>query len=1179
MTHWDKRTFNYRVRAFEGIGFIQGEAVKLADVPWVNFTGEVKKALYKFVSNEESDYEGEEDEEDSYFKNTKTYQDEQPDPRHVEESYDYNAIGENELQRTKYQCEYCNCGYKSNESLSVHLNDVHTQTLGEIEGYDISASESSYHKKASEDDPDFDNDPDFLGNVKGQKSEPSQYTQSGMDHDDQERGDVDFDRLGEKRANESDSKSWWDGLNKDERDNYMQSYSAIQNKYPTTGGIYMDDYDQLDQGGQYFVNSLYKFNNDQPSELLGRKNSYLNEATDLFDDDEAEDHEDDKDETDELFESKANEFNQDEWWWKEVRWESGFDQDFLYCNHCGRDMYAPASYWEPLNSISDEKMSRFVPDHLLQHGIKAPQAGDDYERELTAGGYINESKPSKGLDYDRPLFPNEQSVKNKCDNCDGTGWDNKNVCRTCKGTGSESKANEFNIHGYDWDEKCPNCGSDDIEDTTGPGPASGYHCMSCDEYFDNMDLMEEPSNESRASEGLAEDVLYEWKNEYVLPLRDPALMGTSMTEYQVYYDGWKTFAMGKGLTQIDINELWDRANPLTTESRRRAREGQTDEEYLAMWEKARDNLQNGQLDEYEAFARKMDFTAWDGNDEHDVGVAVDHISRTIDDVKDDIRDGGYESKASEGNAKCPNCGGEGSYEFRSYGKQTCEWCKGTGKLSDQEMDDFQDNENKWNDIATMDNDTNLTTDSDIEKWGESKANEVEPKDYQDYITNHPDGYTSSCTDGNSHIPKDHGDTTCEKCGQSIWETSQGSGHWFTDADQVNWDDKVNGIDPATGDFRTYESKAKEIELPDSLRDPWGWDFDGYDKDGFHSGYPGFDNSDNYTHQQSGMHRDTGTYRDNDAMTKMDRHIDNANVSVLDYVRSNPNSSFNDIINGLGWSNGTTGHLHIEQEEREGKILWTGSGYVVGSLFESKASENIPQEGTPNGDWLWEHFFWKVSMDQDDIECKRCGFWVHPATVYAVEEDIMSVARDHMKVHGVGEANLEHQDGADLEQEIRDDLIEKEVGINAKTGKIMKEVPEYDTESKANEEIEYTGGDFCATCGTEFEDRGECKKCKNKWTKSEELFGQNDPDEILGGSWGTPEDTANDLYNMTSHDYSMEELMKLEDILDDKALKSGENPRRPFDDTSLDSWLRAQGVTNGDLIYDIHMKYGGGSGLL
>ena len=39
------------------------------------------------------------------------------------------------------------------------------------------------------------------------------------------------------------------------------------------------------------------------------------------------------------------------------------------------------------------------------------------------------------------------------------------------------------------------------------------------------------------------------------------------------------------------------------------------------------------------------------------------------------------------------------------------------------------------------------------------------------------------------------------------------------------------------------------------------------------------------------------------------------------------------------------------------------------------------------------------------------------------------------------------------------------------------------------------------------------------SKASELFGQNDPSEILGGTFGTPEDTANDLYNMTSHDYS------------------------------------------------------------
>ena len=71
-------------------------------------------------------------------------------------------------------------------------------------------------------------------------------------------------------------------------------------------------------------------------------------------------------------ESRAKENTGDFWWGKHVTWESGFDQDFLYCNYSKRDMYAPASYWEPLNYIGDDKMNKFIPDHLKQHGITEP---------------------------------------------------------------------------------------------------------------------------------------------------------------------------------------------------------------------------------------------------------------------------------------------------------------------------------------------------------------------------------------------------------------------------------------------------------------------------------------------------------------------------------------------------------------------------------------------------------------------------------------------------------------------------------------------------------------------------------------------------------------------------------------------------------------------------------------
>ena len=48
-----------------------------------------------------------------------------------------------------------------------------------------------------DDRPDFNNDPDFEGNVNGINVEPSQYIQSGMDHTDYGRGDID-----ESKANE-----------------------------------------------------------------------------------------------------------------------------------------------------------------------------------------------------------------------------------------------------------------------------------------------------------------------------------------------------------------------------------------------------------------------------------------------------------------------------------------------------------------------------------------------------------------------------------------------------------------------------------------------------------------------------------------------------------------------------------------------------------------------------------------------------------------------------------------------------------------------------------------------------------------------------------------------------------------------------------------------------------------
>ncbi len=91
-------------------------------------------------------------------------------------------------------------------------------------------------------------------------------------------------------------------------------------------------------------------------------------------------------------ESYAKESNMDQWWWKDVKWESGFDQDFLYCNHCGADLYAEASWVEPLNNVGDDKMNRVVPDHLRNHGIS-----ESYSKETLHGDTNKE-----GLFYWKP---------------------------------------------------------------------------------------------------------------------------------------------------------------------------------------------------------------------------------------------------------------------------------------------------------------------------------------------------------------------------------------------------------------------------------------------------------------------------------------------------------------------------------------------------------------------------------------------------------------------------------------------------------------------------------------------------------------------------------------------------------------------------------------------------------
>ena len=93
---------------------------------------------------------------------------------------------------------------------------------------------------------------------------------------------------------------------------------------------------------------------------------------------------------------KAKEVTGDYWWGNHVKWESGMDQDFLYCNHCGRDLYVDASYHGD-GSASDENVNAVVQTHMRDHGITESYAK---EAKISSGDlYQYGSKVGTIRDY------------------------------------------------------------------------------------------------------------------------------------------------------------------------------------------------------------------------------------------------------------------------------------------------------------------------------------------------------------------------------------------------------------------------------------------------------------------------------------------------------------------------------------------------------------------------------------------------------------------------------------------------------------------------------------------------------------------------------------------------------------------------------------------------------------
>ena len=96
--------------------------------------------------------------------------------------------------------------------------------------------------------------------------------------------------------------------------------------------------------------------------------------------------------------------------------------------------------------------------------------------------------------------------------------------------------------------------------------------------------------------------------------------------------------------------------------------------------------------------------------------------------------------------------------------------------------------------------------------------------------------------------------------------------------------------------------------------------------------------------------------------------------------------------------------------------------------------------------------------------------------------------------------------------------------------------------------------------------------KRSQPSNPDFYGSHNPDEILGGNWGSPEETKNDLYNMTSHNYDTDDFDKYENMI---TKKMGRNSNGQFSANALSLFLKAKGVTNRDLMNDLVMEYGKG----
>ena len=144
---WSRKSSIDKIEALERLGIKQGDAIKLSGVEFEDFgedlqgalKGDVEDARNRMKAQKAFLNKTEDDQNPTGFNNQVGGEVDNPNSEFGQNYPDYNKIGESQTSMTKYECEHCNLGFKSNESLSRHHKSIHKIASEDIDGYSVDA--------------------------------------------------------------------------------------------------------------------------------------------------------------------------------------------------------------------------------------------------------------------------------------------------------------------------------------------------------------------------------------------------------------------------------------------------------------------------------------------------------------------------------------------------------------------------------------------------------------------------------------------------------------------------------------------------------------------------------------------------------------------------------------------------------------------------------------------------------------------------------------------------------------------------------------------------------------------------------------------------------------------------------------------------------------------------------